>query len=299
MMRKPAPVVLALAGAVLVSVLPDSRAEVSVDVASSRPTTILMSVTDGVDPISHLRWQAYRPVPNARLLNPDGDLRQDGPPAVAWHEPSGWPVVVWAYKAGADHDVAIARWTGSSWGSIEFLTSSTEDERDPRVFVERNGTIHVAWWVDGPDRRVMLATLLANDVTWLAPVRVSPPEEAGMRPTVAVLDGGLHVAYERVRLGEAQPASSGGEIVVRSSGLDGFAEEDAAVALAFDALEPLLHVRDGRLWMDWRHSSTAFAYRELRNGSWTATEVVPWSDPSWVGVEMVRRLIERQVLAAP
>ena len=114
-------------------------AEVAVDaVPGSPPRPIVFAqITDSPDPIG-LAWQLFRPAA-PRVLNAEGYERGDGPRDLT-SLPDGRPVAVWAYNTGADHDVALSAWTGSSWGQTEFVTVGLEDDLDPRLFVEADGT---------------------------------------------------------------------------------------------------------------------------------------------------------------
>ena len=52
-----------------------------------------------------------------------------------------------------------------------------------------------------------------------------------------------------------------------------------------------------RLWLDWARADTLFGYVTLRSADldWSETQVVPWTDRSWLGVEDVRQTIRRRV----
>ena len=82
-----------------------------------------LGITDGVDPIPQI-WKQYRPLPPEWVLNPSGELRGDGRPDVAFHRPSGAPVVVWAYNHGESHDIAISSWEADGWSPVELITNT-------------------------------------------------------------------------------------------------------------------------------------------------------------------------------
>lgn len=280
--------------AVLLCAAGHVAAEVSFDTSDWRPNTLLMSITDGVDPIPQIRWHAYRnDLDWVRMLNPLGDSRPDGPPSIAW-KANGWPVVVWGYLNQDDHDIAFAEWTGEDW-SVEFLTSSTEDERDPRVFVEPDGTLHVVWWINaGASSRVVLLTRNSDGDIWQNSVIVSPFEEVGRRPTVAVHEGTVRVAYER-DVGTETFAES--ELVIwRRENNGSFIQEAVLDAEWVDPMDPILHVRGGRLWISWKYSSDQFGYSERLHDGWEQEATRPWTDPSWVGIETARLQIQTFVV---
>ena len=62
-------------------------------------------------------------------------------------------------------------------------------------------------------------------------------------------------------------------------------------------LEVVLHTGQGRLWIDWRHSSVEFAYSEFNDDSWGNTVAVPWTDDSWIKLEEIRLCIRSLVFA--
>ena len=94
-------------------------------------------------------------------------------------------------------------------------------------------------------------------------------------------------------------------IVVRRLGH--VADEDGDVA-TFDRnrvfpvpregdLQPILHVRGGRLWLDWKHTEGHFGWAVFEDQAWSDVHLHPWEDPSWVGAENVRQAIEQLVLS--
>jgi hypothetical protein len=230
-------------------------------------------------------------------LNTTGDVRNDGSPDTAYHPTTHRPYVVWAYDNGPDRDIAFSRWADDGWTAEEFLTAGTEDELDPRVFVGPGGDVHVVWWVDGPTPYVLMTSRATHLDGWSTPVRVSPSGEMARRPTVAVHQGVVRVAYERETSNEPTVSR---ELVVRRLDADrGFVDEHALAVPTLNRLDPVLHVESGRLWMDWKHSDSRFGSTERITAGWTAPALHTWSDPSWVGIESARRSIRRNLLAGP
>ena len=259
----------------------------------------LASIGEDADPIprTDIRWQPYRSISSTEILNSTGDVRDDGSPDVFYHPSTNRPFVVWAYDNGPDHDIAFSHWTDNGWSNVQFLTFDVQDELDPRLFIGPDGETYVVWWVDGPDPRVMLTSRTTNLAQWEIPVRVSPPGEIVSRPTVTVYQGVVWVAYERHA--GTEPTTSR-ELVIRRLDQDrGFVEEHVVSVQRADRLDPMLHAESGRLWMDWKHSNTRFGSAELVNANWTAPTQYSWSDPSWVGVESMRKLVRRSLLVAP
>jgi hypothetical protein len=118
-----------------------------IDLLDGAANTLILGITiEDSDPLG-TAWQPFRAIAPERILNAGGHARGDGRPDLVYgtilDDPdptSTKPVVVWSYKAGADGDIAMADWTGTSWGPIGFLTSGTDDDLDPRLTIEPDGT---------------------------------------------------------------------------------------------------------------------------------------------------------------
>lgn len=271
-----------------------ASAELSTDpIGSDAIGTLVMGITEDPDPFPPLGWHPYRDIPDSRALNPGGADREDGRPDIFWRVESGWPVVVWAYRAGTDFDVAYSEWDGTSWTEVDFLTSTTHDELDPRVSVEIDGTVHVVWWEPGPTDHVYLSTRSPGSTVWSAPVQVSSEETGGRRPSVVVVGGVLRVAYER----ECDEPEAAQEIAVaRREAGGGFSIEVVAQTQRETRLDAILHLEEDLLWVDWKQGAGELGYAESGGSGWTSPRTEPWVDSSWVGVEDIRRVIRRRVL---
>ena len=137
-----------------------------------------MAIFDDPDPIGSFGWQQTRVIPAERILNVSGADRGDGRPDITFLA-DGKSAVTWAYWAGTDFDIAYSEWEGSAWTPVEFLTASTNDELDPRVFVESDGTVHVTWWTAGAIDQVFLATLEQAPRNGAILCRCRPKKPAG------------------------------------------------------------------------------------------------------------------------
>ena len=255
------------------------------------------AISEDADPIPQvsIRWQQYRSVPSTIVLNLTGDVREDGSPNVVYRRTTNQPLAAWAYQNGSDHDIAFSEWDGYGWSDAEFVTFDAEDELDPRLFPGSDGDLHLVWWVDGTDPRVMLTSRSMDDSAWGIPVRVSPPGEIACRPTVAVHQGAVWVAYERER--SIEPVGMRDLVVRRLEPGGSFVEEHMIDVPRTERSDPVLHARAGRFWIDWKHSSTQFGSAAYLGPGWDAPTFHGWSDPSWVGVEGMRLFIRRVVFA--
>lgn len=263
------------------------RAEVSVDRRGAYVQILVMAgITDDPNPVGV--WLQYRPIAQSEVLNASGDSRQDGRPDLS-NLPDGRPVAVWAYNAGTDHDVALAEWTGTAWGPVEFLTVSGANDLDPRIFVEPDGAVHVVWWTEGPPTRVFLLTRPAATSLWEGPIEVI---SGARRPSVAVLDDVLRVSYER---DSAVPGMVQDVVVARREPGGGFATDFVESTTRFDRLDPVLHVAHDRLWLDWKQDNQRFGFSEYEQSDWGEVGEPAWPEPSWVCVEETRKTIRNQV----
>ena len=281
-----------VAGLLVLVALRPIHAEVATDLQGSATSTLIMGIiSENPDPIGAFAWQAFRPIAPERILNPSGFVRGDGTPD-ATTKPDGSPVVVWAYNVGPDHDAAIAEWDGTAWGSIGFLATSGEDELDPRIAVEANGAVHVAWWTAG-DGLVWLRTRQPGSGVWDAPVLVTYGGEHGRRPSVLVVGGVLRVAYER---DSSQPGMSQDVVVAAREAGGSFTMDVVASSARTARLDPQLHAEAGATWLDWKHDAGEFGSAGHDGSAWTLGPPAAWADPSWVGAEEARGEIRRRVL---
>jgi hypothetical protein len=275
-----------LAVLLLSSALP-LRAEVSGDSSENSFYIIILGIIEDPDPIPTISWEPVLES-GGEVLNADGAQRNDGRPDVAYHPETGRPVVTWAYSAGSDHDVAVNEWTGDSWGENTYLTSSAHDELDPRAHVDAFGETYVVWWKSGSTEKIYLVSREAGADLWKNPERVI---NGGRRPSVVRYGDDIAIAYERDRAGGGQ------EIAIAYLDADGgVVEELVGETVRTDPLDAMVHYNGGLLWVDWKHSDDEFAYSVLEEAGWSDATTVAWTDHSWVGEEVMRRVIQSEVL---
>jgi len=248
---------------------------------------IIMGITEGADPIDGSAWQPVRN-PGVNVLNPDGFDRDDGTPDLMQNNTTGQPEAVWPYDTGTDFEIAFSRNTEQGWGDKEFLSSSAADDLDPRLSIDASGKVYVVWW-EAVTERIYLVTREPGETEWSVPELIV---EGGRRPSVVAFSGTRLIAYERDALGGGQA------VVVQMSKTDGTNSlEVSAQTARTEPLNVVLHVLNGRVWMEWKHSDNQFAYSEFINGVWVAPATTPWVDTSWIGVEDVRRTIQHELFS--
>jgi hypothetical protein len=276
-----------LAGGILVTLSSSAAVSAGVEVSGDQPpvtTLITGSISDSSDPIG---WQPLGPITTGTLLG-SGD-----PPDVAFRLGTAYPLVVWSFKTSLHRDVYFAEWSQTGWTDPSNLTASPVDEADPRVFVEPDGTVHVVWWqMSMLVHEVHWTQRPAGQASWQPPVQVSTASERARRPSVVVLEGQPWFAYER---DSSSPEMLQDVVVARALPGGGFERQAVHSTARAERLDVVLHVEQGRLWADWKNGDAEFGCAELEIGQW-ATTPVPWTDPTWVGVEGVRKQIRQEVV---
>lgn len=250
---------------------------------------LILSITEDADPV--VSWEPVADeweCGSGKLLNPAGDARGDGRPDVAIDPVTGWPLVTWAYWAGADYDIAFSEWEGEDWTEIDFITSDIENQLDPRSHIDDAGRVRTVWWEPVQSGKLYLAVREPGEVLWGLP-QLLP--HSGRRPSV-VLDGdSVLVAFE-----EDGPHATQRVSVLTLLGSGGNQDVTLATTDRVDPLDVMIHEAAGVFWADWKQSDDAFAYSVRTAGGWTAPVTVPWTDHTWVGEEELRRIIQTLVL---
>ena len=243
--------------------------------------TLVLGIIENPDPIPQAQWSGYEGDPEEN----DGG-RDDGRPDIGFDD-RGQPRVVWAFDTGTDHDIAFTEWNENGWApDVEFLTAKTVDELDPRIFVDDAGSLFVTWWENTPQQSILYAWRDVATGQWSPPIHVT---DGGRRPSIVVWEDAVHVAYER-------DSAGGQEITLAIERLEGFfSVAPVAETSRTDPLDIVLHVRDGRMWMDWQHSNYLLAFSEFVAGRWVAPDTRPWNDRSWIGVLSARHDIETEL----
>ena len=247
---------------------------------------VLLGITEEPDPVF---WEEFDEG-WMNGLNPGGAIRGDGPPGIAYHPETGWPVVTWAYNLGSSFEVVLVHWSPEGWSPLEFLTADAWDDLDPKPAFDDSGVLHVAWWHRTPDSSTVWTQFQKEGRDWSSPALVS---ENGARPSILRPGDRSWIAYESAL------TEGGKQIVLHTRGKGGPPTSDVLATTVREApLDVELHTSQDKVWIDWKHSDTEFAYLEYLDGAWaTEVTVVPWDDTSWLGVEVVRREIRAEIMA--
>lgn len=253
---------------------------------------LILSIIENPDPIPQCHYIPLTADPSAPDTTRNG-YRDDGRPMFEFDRRTEEPFLTWAFDAGNDHDIAFNEWRNRDWHRrIEFITASSADEVDPRVYVDDRNNVYLTWWEDDPGSRIMAVKRTRN--TWGMPIHVG----TGRRPSVAVWERSLVVTYERDRTD-----GPGQEIVFAPHSLDTLGTyvpiEIVAVTSRSNRLDPIVHVRGGQMWIDWKSSDETISASVHQDDGWSLATVQPWTDKSWVGELTVRDQIEQVILTTP
>lgn len=249
---------------------------------------LILGIGDSADPI--VCWELVEEweAGSGKPLNPGGDLRGDGRPDLVIDPTTGWPLVTWAYWAGTDYDVAYSEWEGEDWSEIGFITSTIENQLDPRSHIDDTGKVLTVWWEDIQTGRLYLAVRAPGETQWGNAQLI---QRSGRRPSVVPDGYDLLVAFEKDGPQGIQKVS----VLTLFAG-GGSQEQTLASTDRIDPLDVIIHEAQGVYWAEWKHSDDAFAYSVRTVDGWTDPITVPWTDHSWVGEEELRRIIRTEVL---
>jgi hypothetical protein len=117
---------------------------------------------------------------------------------------------------------------------------------------------------------------------------------------MAIAHNMLWVAYELTRENDTTASRF---LVIRGLVLENSADVRPSVEVIpthrQGDLDPIVHLNNARMWIDWKHADDAFAFVDLRQEGWSDPVVHPWTDASWLGIESVRKEIQRRVMSRP
>jgi hypothetical protein len=249
---------------------------------------LILGIIEDPDPIPTITYKT-NDVDDDPLFDAGAGLRDDGRPATAYSIDSGWPQVTWATSGGDDYDIAFSGWNGTSWSGTEQVTTSPDNELDPRVHIDSFQKTYIVYWVAGSPDKVFLTTRTGGALSWKNQGQVA---NDARRPSVVTHDEQLLIAFER------ELADGGQEVMVaRIEGEEDVTAESVASTPRSERLDAVIHSSGGLLWVDWKHSDSEFAYSILERTGWSDPVTISWNDKSWVGEETIRQVIKTEVLS--
>jgi hypothetical protein len=252
------------------------RAEVGIATSGSvQVPYVLAQITDDSDPWGGA-WKRLSFELNRTVLNPEGFLNGDGTPSLEVL-PDGRVLVAWARHVAQGYDVVMSVHTTAGWSSMQVIADSTEDEVDPALAVQPDGTVHVVYTVVGQESRVVHRQAPSDLSAWSAEGQVSLPGELARRPSAAWDGATLRVAYEVDPFGLGQTPRS-----IAAASLDAGAFESEIVALSTfpGELAPRVHCTAARVWIDWTDADHEVAWTRLDlQGAWEPLRYAPYETP--------------------
>lgn len=165
----------ALAGAaVLFLGSPPARGEVSVNTdpeGNYRYTSLLVEAGE-----AGIRfWTPVRAIDPTRVLNPDGDVYGDGPPALVDASAEPFPLAVWSRGSGGGRYLVWSRWEANGWRPARWAHGLPGPfvDRDPVLAAAPDGSVHLLWWREegGPAR--MYWSRYLDPAGWSQPIPVA------------------------------------------------------------------------------------------------------------------------------
>jgi hypothetical protein len=138
-------------------------------------------------------------------------LSLDGPLISLTNPVDGRTWSAWAYRDGAEYDIAIAfREPAGPWSEPVFLGRlDGRDQVEPAMTADADGNLYLAY-TDRGTGAILLTVLSAGADTWFDPTPVTGEGERGFTPSLRVVADRLVLAYR-----------SGWSIVIRDLALLG------------------------------------------------------------------------------
>jgi hypothetical protein len=192
------------------------------------------------------------------------------PPASRLNPRTGHVETVDTVRDGDHDEVRHTVDDGSSKPESELITSSTDDDRHPRIAISSSGDAWVVWYRDSTIRLVLARKHSHDTGTWSSERLLSDATEPSSFPVVAHDGIRAWVAFE----------------------IDDGADTGIAVNAIVDEPDPLslrtliattshgpdrdlqLHHDAGNLWVSWIDSTTEIGWSEFDHvlGEWSAVE---------------------------
>jgi hypothetical protein len=261
------------------------RAEVGVAIptGSTAPVVpyILNDISEDPTPVSQV-WRKFGSIDLLRpVLNANGDDNGDGPPSLVSDAGSGLVVAAWARNSANGFDVVVSRFANGAWTAPAVVVGSTENEFDPMLVLDPNGSIHMFYWVDSATPKVFHVVAPADLSSWSAPQQVSQFGPPACRPAGAFHDGVLRVAYEVHNLGTGHAPR---QVVLARLDNGVFTPEVIADTNNLGSIFPQVHSQSGHFWVDWVDAEDGTGGGELAwvrlnaQGQWEAIRYEPFAN---------------------
>ena len=291
----------ALAGALLFLLCNPCLAEVGVIYAiefsdQPRGPYELRGIIDDGEPVLSA-WRVHSaPADHRFVLNPNGEINQDGQPSLAFNIVNDLPMVAWAKNSPGGYDVVLSCFANGAWTDPLVLAedATVSEPADPVLVINpTDGSIHVLYWTDDAWPRVIYRHAPADLSSWSDPVQVSQPGERAVRPGGAFYNGLLHVVYETHA---GQLGGTPRQIVLAVENGSGFTSEVVGTTNYSEPNRPQVHGAGAVLWVDWIDAAGEMTWtRREGPGPWDPIEIEPFASAEERDYH-VRNEIEGQAL---
>ena len=102
---------------------------------------------------------------------------------------------VWAYRSGAEYDIAVSVRQGGLWSEPSFLgQADSKSQIQPALTVDPSGNLYLAFALREIGQ-IMLSTLRVGSDVWSAPVSIVGEPGRHFAPALRIVGGMLVVAY--------------------------------------------------------------------------------------------------------
>ena len=120
----------------------------------------------------------------------------DGALVTVFNAVDGRTWSAWAYRAGAEYDIAISyRDDSGAWSEPVFLGAHDRgDQVHPALVADPTGNLYLAYTDRGTGAVVLTALPVGSD-TWFEPVPVTRADERGHLPALSVVRDRLVIAF--------------------------------------------------------------------------------------------------------
>jgi hypothetical protein len=160
---------------------------------------------------------------------------------------------------------------------VTLLSSSTLEDRDPRLAVSPAGDVWVTWWRDAAADQVLVRKRSVATGTWTTEWTVSDSSEASRRPQIAHHASQAWVAFVVPCGGSAAIAVTGGD------GPDPWPSRTIVGTTTYAGdLDPTISAESSHLWITWVDSGSTVAWTQYDDATeaWSTVQSESYASDS-------------------
>ena len=150
-----------------------------------------------------------------------------------------------------------------------FLTANADDELEPRILIESDGTVHVAYWRDTATLKAIVRTYDPVTDAWSAERELNG-SAGGKAPEMAHDGSDPWFVFET-----AESAGSGVDVGIITDDPDPINTVRLGTNDGSLAADPIIVAESGALWVTWVDDDTYVAWSEYdpSNDSWSTVQL--------------------------